>query len=54
MLLLEMVLTEASLDRIEQQKLLAVELAYVDLELFIERLQIALDVINSQDVAECL
>lgn len=46
MSLLEIILTEGSSNQIERQKLLTVEAAYVDLELFIERLQIVLDILN--------
>jgi Tfp pilus assembly protein PilN len=52
MSLLETLLTEVKASSIEKQNLLTVEVAYVDLELFIEKLQIALDML-SFDRAEC-
>ncbi|WP_250124862.1 hypothetical protein [Chroococcidiopsis sp. CCMEE 29] len=52
MSLLEMLLTEVKPSSIEKQKLLTVEAAYTDLELFIEKLQIALDML-SFDWAGC-
>jgi hypothetical protein len=51
-LLLETILTEASLNQIERQSLLKVEIAYADLDFFIERLLIALDLLRPQS-SEC-
>ncbi|MDZ4876910.1 MAG: hypothetical protein CLLPBCKN_006345 [Chroococcidiopsis cubana SAG 39.79] len=51
-LLLEIVMIECSLDRIERQNLLTLEVAYTDLEFFTERLLIALDVLRPQSY-EC-
>ncbi|MDV2997305.1 MAG: hypothetical protein N4J56_007010 [Chroococcidiopsis sp. SAG 2025] len=47
-LLLEMVMTECSLDRVERQNLLKLEVAYTDLDFFIEKLLIALDALSPQ------
>lgn len=44
--LLEMVMTECSSGRIERQNLLLLEVAYTDLDFFIERLLIALDALR--------
>lgn len=50
MLLLEIILSECSLSPIKRQKLITIEVAYVDLELFIERLQTALDILTVNQI----
>lgn len=54
MSLLEIILADASSNQIKSQELLTVEVAYVDLELFSERLQKALDILKPQSAVECL